>query len=68
MIKAMLIAFAIATIVCAFIDQPIKIKPVQTDYCVISYRAAAKDELGGVHIVWTKGWGLCSELDRYEEI
>ena len=66
MIKAMLIAFAIATLICAFIDQPIKIKPVQVDYCVISYRAVARDQYGGAHIVWTKGWGLCSELDRYE--
>lgn len=65
-IKAILIAFSVATVICAFIDQPIKIKPVQTDYCWISYRAAARDQFGGIHIIWTKGWGLCSQLDRYE--
>ena len=66
MIKAMLIAFAVATLICAFIDQPIRPKPVQVDYCWIAYRAAAKDEFGGVHIIWTRGWGPCSQLDRYE--
>jgi hypothetical protein len=38
------------------------------DYCWISYRAQAVDQYGLPHIVWTKGFGPCSQLDRYENI
>jgi hypothetical protein len=42
------------------------VKTVQVDYCWISYRAQAVDQYGLPHIVWTKGFGPCSQLDRYE--
>lgn len=66
MIRAILLALTAAMLLCMWLDRPQPVKPVQTDYCVISYRAIARDERGGRHIVWTKGWGLCTELDRYE--
>jgi len=66
MIRAALIAFALAVLVCAFIDQPKPVKTVQVDYCWISYRAKAVDQFGLPHIVWTSGFGPCSLLDRYE--
>jgi hypothetical protein len=68
MIRAAILAITAATLFCMWLDRPKPVISVQTQYCVITYRAAAKDQLGGVHIIWTKGWGLCSELDRYEEI
>jgi len=47
--------------------EPIPLRPlVQVDYCLISYRAQAVDQYGLPHIVWTKGFGPCSQLDRYE--
>jgi hypothetical protein len=68
LIRAMLIAFAIATLICAFIDQPAPVKTTQVDYCVVTYKRAAKDERGVVHFGWAKGWGPCTDLDRYEFI
>lgn len=68
MIRAVLLALTAAMLLCLWLDRPAPVKSVQVDYCVVSYRAAAKDQYGGVHIIWTKGWGPCSELDRYENI
>jgi len=68
MIRAVLLALTAAMLLCMWLDRPQPVKTVQVDYCVITYRAAARDQHGGLHIVWTKGWGPCSELDRYEEI
>jgi hypothetical protein len=43
------------------------VKPlVKVDYCWISYRARATDQYGLPHIIWTNGFGRCSDLDRYE--
>jgi hypothetical protein len=45
-----------------------KIRLVQTDYCVITYRAAGKDILGVMHFGWADGYGPCNHLDRFENI
>jgi hypothetical protein len=67
-IRAAMIAFALAVLIYALIDQPKPVKSVQVDYCMISYRALARDQFGLPHIIWTQGWGPCSLLDRYENI
>lgn len=49
-----------------FSVERIPVKTVQVDYCWISYRAKAVDQFGLPHIIWTSGFGRCSDLDRYE--
>jgi len=66
--RGILVAFALAVLAYAFFDQPKPVKAVQVDYCMISYRALARGQFGLPHIIWTQGWGPCSQLDRYENI
>ena len=66
MIRAILITFALSVLIYAYLDRPKPVKSVQVDYCMISYRALARDQFGLPHIVWTSGFGPCSLLDRYE--
>jgi hypothetical protein len=68
MVRAVLLALTAATLLCLWLDRPTPVKSVQVDYCVISYRALARDQFGLPHIVWTQGWGPCSQLDRFENI
>lgn len=51
-----------------FAHQEAPIKPVKVDYCsqVVS-KYVATDPRGGKHIIWARGWGLCRDLDRYEQ-
>lgn len=35
-------------------------------YCIITYRAAGRDQAGNLIQGWARGYGLCSLLDRYE--
>lgn len=73
-LKNPVLAFFLALMICGILvlyNITFKIKPpvkklVQTDYCWISYRAQAIDQYGLPHIVWTKGFGRCADLDRYE--
>jgi hypothetical protein len=66
MIRAAVLALTAAMLFCMWLDRPTPVKSVQVDYCMITYRAAAIDQRGDTHIIWTKGWGPCSQLDRYE--
>lgn len=66
MIRAVILALTAATLICMWLDRPAPIKTIQVDYCWISYRAQAVDQYGLPHVVWTKGFGPCSQLDRYE--
>jgi hypothetical protein len=68
MVRAIILALTAATLLCLWLDRPTPVKSVQVDYCVISYRALARDQFGFPHIIWTQGWGPCSQLDRYENI
>jgi hypothetical protein len=68
MIRVTILALTAAILLCLWLDRPTPVKSVQVDYCVISYRAQVFDRLGQPHTIWTKGYGLCSELDRYEDI
>jgi hypothetical protein len=68
MVRAIILALTAATLLCLWLDRPTPVKSVQVDYCVISYRALARDQFGLPHIIWTQGWGPCSQLDRYENI
>ena len=68
MIRILILAMTAATLTAMWLDRPQPVKTSHVDYCVISYRAKAVDHFGIPHIVWTNGWGLCSQLDRYENI
>lgn len=46
--------------------QPNPVEVVEVKYCQINFRAAYKDENGEWVKVWARGYGLCSEMDRYE--
>ena len=66
MIRAVIVAATIATLVSIWLDQPTHVKPVQVDYCQITVRAAAKDPKGKWRFFWGDTYGPCSHLDRYE--
>lgn len=68
MIRAAILAVTAAVLLGMWLDRPAPVKSVQVDYCVISYRAQAFDQFGIPHIIWTQGYGPCSQLDRYENI
>ncbi len=38
---------------------------VETPYCVVDTRAAAKDQQGHWHIFWTEMYAPCSQQDRF---
>lgn len=68
-IRAGILAVTICLIIFAVANQPRPVKSVQVDYCVITYKAAAKHPLTGETMFgWAKGYGPCSLLDRYENI
>jgi hypothetical protein len=66
MTRVVILALTVAMLIGMWLDRPSPVKTVQVDYCWISYRAQAVDQYGLPHIVWTKGFGPCSQLDRYE--
>jgi hypothetical protein len=66
--RAILIAATLAALFCLYRDRPRPVKAVQVDYCVIDIPYGAKDQMGRWHRVWGKGYGPCSELDRFENI
>jgi hypothetical protein len=45
-----------------------KTRLVQTDYCVITFRGAAKDDSGKMHFGWAQGYGPCNLQDKFFEI
>lgn len=49
-------------------DRPTPVKAVQVDYCVIDFKAAAKDPFGNWQSAWVQGYGMCSLQDKYFNI
>jgi len=68
MIRATILALTAAILLCLWLDRPAPVKSVHVDYCVISYRTKVVDIFGNPRVVWAKGYGPCSLLDRYENI
>lgn len=68
MIRDLILTVTILCIVYIAAHQPPPVKTVQVDYCVIEYKAAAKDRFGIWHEGWARGYGMCRYLDRYENI
>ncbi|MFK4647236.1 hypothetical protein ABIF96_005810 [Bradyrhizobium ottawaense] len=68
MIRATILAVTGAILLCLWLDRPMPVKTVQVDYCMVSYRTQAFDQFGLPHIIWTQGYGPCSQLDRFENI
>jgi len=64
-------AILTATILaCIFLwaHQEPPIKSIKVDYCAqVGGRYMARDQYGGKHIIWSHGWGLCKDMDRYEQ-
>jgi hypothetical protein len=67
-IRAIILAAALAALFCIYLDRPQPVKAAQVDYCVIDEHYVAKDELGRWVRFWGKGYGPCSKLDRFENI
>ena len=68
MIPRMLVVIITISVLIAVWQKPdVPPRLVQTDYCVVTYRAAVKDERGW-HFGWGEGYGPCSLQDKYREI
>lgn len=63
-----LIIITIAALFWLWLDRPAPSRLVQTDYCLIDYKAAGKDLFGEWHSAWVKGYGLCSLQDKFFDI
>lgn len=68
MIRAIVFSATIAALICLWLDRPTPSRLVQSDYCVITYKAAQKNELGEWETGWATGFGLCSLQDIYRQI
>lgn len=68
MIRSVILSATIAALFVMWKERPTPVKSVQTDYCVIDYPAAAKDEFGVWHFGWGRGYGLCKLQDKYFDI
>lgn len=68
MIRAVILAATIATIITLWTDRPPPAKVVQVDYCINDFRIARKNEFGEWEYGWGKGYGLCSQHDGFENI
>jgi hypothetical protein len=68
MTRAIILALTAFALICLWLDQPKPIKSVQVDYCLVDMKVAAPDQFGVWHKFWAKGYGPCSDLDRYENI
>lgn len=66
MIRSVIVAATVAALIALWIDRPKPVKSVQVDYCPITVRGAAKDEIGEWHFGWAQMYGPCSLLDRFE--
>ena len=63
MIRAVILAATIALIVVGYREQPKPVASVEVKYCPISYWTP--DPFTGKRH-WYESYGLCSEMDRYE--
>ncbi|WP_454626987.1 hypothetical protein [Bradyrhizobium cenepequi] len=68
MTRAIILAATAAAIIVGYLDRPKPVKAVSVPYCVIDIPFAAKDFRGNLHKGWGKGYGPCSQLDRFEDI
>jgi hypothetical protein len=69
MTRALILVATITIFVCLLLDRPKPVKSAQVvPYCVITYPAAVKDAQGNWHKGWARGYGPCSQLDRFENI
>lgn len=66
--RAIIISATIAALFAVWKDQPKPIISPVVPYCVVTERAAAKDELGQWHYGWSRGYGPCYLQDEYKEI
>lgn len=69
-VRDLIIALTLSGLLLLFLDRPSPSRLVQTDYCVITKRVAAKDPITGE---WMRGWAPmyapCSEQpDIYRQI
>jgi hypothetical protein len=65
-IRIFILLVAICLLIAMASDAAPKTRLVQTDYCFITYRGAAKDPQGVMHFGWAQGYAPCNQLDRYE--
>lgn len=83
MIRAVILAATIATLICMFLDRPPPVQAVEVKYCLQQVYVAQREVLmapdGSLVIrdgkiverwrkFWAPGYGLCSTMDRYEFI
>jgi hypothetical protein len=65
--RAIILALTFATVLCLWLERPSPAPSYpNVQYCVIAYKALARDQLGNAHKIWVQGYGPCSQLDRYE--
>lgn len=63
--RAIILAATIAALVCLWSDRSPPPRMVETPYCVVDYKAAAKLPTGEWVEFWTQGYRPCSEQDRF---
>lgn len=68
MIRDLVLTLTIVAFVFLAAHQPGPSRLVQTDYCIVTRKAAAKDPSGQWHTFWAEGYGPCSEQDIYRNI
>lgn len=65
-LRAILVAATIAALASLGFDRNPPSRMVETPYCVVDYRAAAKDPMTCEWVeFWTAGYRPCSEQDRF---
>jgi hypothetical protein len=67
-IRDLILTLTLLAVIFVAAHQPAPVKTVQVDYCVITYRAAGKDESGQWHFGWARGYGPCYLQDIYRNI
>ncbi len=63
--RAAVLLLAILALVYMGAHQNPPSRMVETPYCVVDTRAAAKDALGNWHIFWSEMYAPCSQQDRF---
>jgi len=61
-----ILTFTLLACVHVFANLHIPKRADGAQYCVITYKAAGYDQNGQLIKGWARGYGLCSQLDRYE--
>lgn len=67
-IRAGILAVTICAIIFIADNRPRPVRAVETPYCVITYKAAGKDQLGRLRTGWAQGYGPCALQDSYRNI